>query len=395
MLSLQTTQPAGTQQKQKLVIGHYDAHGVASSVARAKAVNTTRIIAKYPDTSPERLPDLIDTFFPSLIQHSIDIIDIPVDIKNPTRYVNAIKRLADNTSVTIFDHHESDIRFAGSLPGRVLLFSNATAMAEAIAQGAPEEYVLLAYIGVVADRDASILRRFSKIEVERVLLPMANKLDVLVRQDTEKTTEELLNQGIEYLRRVDVVYPPESLVASVKVVKKGYNTILVETNAQQLQQWSWKTLEQIALQQQADYVVAITSLYDRATNTYVPGLQIIKYWLSQRPEPLDVVKSVVSGRQVIGHPDAFSVRVLDVDDARRIADQVFEALDSTESRVSHLIEESSVANAVRADYNEILNRLTQILSSMEKMYSEYLELKRKQVELLERMNANNRSVRAD
>jgi len=75
---------------------------------------------------------------------------------------------------------------------------------------------------------------------------------------------------------------------------------------------------------------------------------------------------------------------LDANDARQLAEQIFNGLETLTPRVSHLIDDSNVAMAVRADFNAILQMLVRILEQQNKMYQEYLELKKQQVELLRR-----------
>jgi hypothetical protein len=99
----------------------------------------------------------------------------------------------------------------------------------------------------------------------------------------------------------------------------------------------------------------------------------------------------VLGRTTVGHDDAFSVRALDKGDAMALAQRIFEELELISPRTAHLINESRVAEAVRADYATILQRLTQILELQNKMYAEYLELKKQQVELLRQATQQQRT----
>jgi hypothetical protein len=142
-------------------------------------------------------------------------------------------------------------------------------------------------------------------------------------------------------------------------------------------------MEQVAYMHNADYVVAVNQTLDRQTNQQVPIVQIIKYWLSQRPSPRPTLQPIL-GRTTVGHDDAFSIRAMDLNDARQLADQLFNYLEALTPRVTHLINDANVAEAVRADFNTILQTLVRILEQQSKMYQEYLELKRQQVELLRR-----------
>jgi ElaB/YqjD/DUF883 family membrane-anchored ribosome-binding protein len=382
--------------KPKFIIGHFDSHGIATVASRARSLGVPpeRVYAKFPVTGPEQLPNYIDTYFPTLLNYDVEIIDIPVNIRNPKQFIDIVNRLATNTSVTIYDHHKTDYQFVTQILARVIIFGSGIEMAEVLSD---ERNRMLAYVGVVADRDSSILTRMSRDEVERDLLPLANRLDVLVRQDAERVVKELVTttDPVEYIKSVNTQYPPESLVRQVSIVKRGLNTVLVDLTsvpAQQISAWSWKTTEQIALIHRVDYVVAIAESFDRQTNSYVPTVMVIKYWLSNKPSPRPQLQPVL-GRTTIGHDDAFSVRALDRNDAIQLAEQLFNELELLTPRTTHLINERAVANAVRADFATILTKLTQILENQSKMYQEYLELKRQQVELLKQLQ--DRRARAD
>jgi hypothetical protein len=362
---------------------------VATAAARARTlqVPAEKTYAKYPVTGPEQLPNYIDTFFPTLIQHDVEIIDIPVNIRDPKTFINTINRLASNTIVTLFDHHKTDYQFVAQILARVVIFGTGVEMAEALSNDVNGP---LAYVGVVADRDPSILSRISREEIEEKILPLANRLDVLVRQDAEAVLKTLVSESdpILYISNANVQYPPESLARQVSVVRRGINTVMADLTAipaQQISAWSWKTMEQVALLYNADYVVATAISFDRQTGTYVPTVMVIRYWLSNRPSPRPQLQPIL-GRTTVGHDDAFSIRALDKSDATQLAQRIFEELELLTPRTAHLINESRVAEAIRADYGAILQRLSQILELQTKMYSEYLELKKRQVELLERVS---------
>jgi hypothetical protein len=374
-------------QKPKFIISHFDGHGVATSASRARSlgVPSERVYSKYPITGPEQLPNYIDTYFPTLLQYDIEVIDIPVNLRDPRTFINAVNRLASNTSVAIFDHHKTDIQYATQIVARFVIFSNAVEMAEVLSN---EYNRTLAYIGVVSDRDPSILLRMSREEVERELLPLANRLDVLVRQDAETTLRNLVDSPnpIDYLRGVAVEYPPEQLSHQVTIVRRGLNTVLIDLTqlpTQQISGWSWKVMEQIAmLYHNADYVVAVSLAFDRQTNSHVPTVMVIKYWLSSRPSPRPQLQPIL-GRTTVGHDDAFSIRAMDINDARQLAERIFNELELLTPKTVTLINEQRVAEAIRADFNTILQKLTQLLEQQQQMYREYLELKRRQVQLLE------------
>jgi hypothetical protein len=107
--------------------------------------------------------------------------------------------------------------------------------------------------------------------------------------------------------------------------------------------------------------------------------------LSHLPLPGIVARQIWSTRNIIGHPAAPSVAATSEDEAREMALAWARALadaatKSAAPKVTTLISESAVGEVLV----EVLQRLEQILEEQRRMYSEYLELKRRQVELLQR-----------
>ncbi len=323
--------------KPKFIIGHFDGHGVSTVAARARSlgVPAERVYSKFPVTGPEQLPDYIDEHFSTLAQHDVEIIDIPVNLKDPMAFVDAVNRLAASTPVALYDHHKTSCQFAAQMQARVVIFGSGVEMAEALVD---QENLMLAFIGVVSDRDTSILSRVSRDEVESELLPLANKLDVIVRQDAEKAVRDLASVAdpIAYIRGVSAGYPPEVLARQVEVRRKGVNTVLVDMTripAQQVAGWGWKVMELVALQHGVDYVVAVAEGLGRQANQYVPTVMVIKYWLSEKPSPRPVLAPVL-GRVAIGHDNAFSVHATDAGDARSLAERVFDELEPAPPRTT-------------------------------------------------------------
>jgi hypothetical protein len=318
--------------KPKYIIGHFDGHGVSTTAARARSlgVPAERVYSRFPVTGPEQLPYYIDGHFHMLAQHDVEIVDIPVNLKDPRTFIDAVNRLAASTPVALYDHHKTSRQFAAQMLARVVIFDSGVEMAEALVD---QENLMLAFIGVVSDRDTSILSRVSRDEVEGELLPLANKLDVIVRQDAEKAVKDLTSASdpVAYIRGVSAGYPPEVLARQVEIRRKGVNTVLVDMTripAQQVVGWGWKVMELVALQHGVDYVAAVAEGFDRKANQYVPTVMVIRYWLSGKPSPRPVLAPVI-GRVTIGHDNAFSVHATDADDARSLAERVFDELEST------------------------------------------------------------------
>jgi len=323
--------------KPKFIIGHFDGHGVSTTAARARSLGipAERVYSKFPVTGPEQLPDYIDEHFSTLAQHDVEIIDIPVNLKDPRTFVDAVNRLAASTPAVLYDHHATSRQFVAQMLARVVIFGSGVEMAEALVD---RENLMLAFVGVVSDRDSSILSRIPRDEVEGELLPLANKLDIIVRQDAEKAVRDLASTAdpIAYIRGVSAGYPPEALARQVEVRRKGANTVLVDMTrmpAQQVAGWGWKVMELVALQHGADYVVAVAEGFDRQASQHVPTVMVIKYWLSERPSPRPILAPVL-GRVAIGHDNAFSVHAADAYDARSLAERVFDELEPAPPRTA-------------------------------------------------------------
>jgi hypothetical protein len=323
--------------KRKYIVGHFDGHGVSTTAARARSLGipAESVYSKFPMTGPEQLPNYIGERFHALAQHDVEIIDIPVNLKDPGAFVDAVNRLAASTPVALYDHHATSLQFAAQMQARVVIFGSGVEMAEALVD---RENLMLAFIGVVSDRDTSILSRVPRDEVEGELLPLANKLDVIVRQDAEKAVRDLASVAdpIAYIRSVSAGYPPEALARQVEVRRKGVNTVLVDMTripAQQVAGWGWKVMELAALQHGADYVVAVAEGLGRQANRHAPTVMVIKYWLSEKPSPRPILAPVL-GRVAIGHDNAFSVHAADADDARSLAERVFDELEPAPPRTA-------------------------------------------------------------
>jgi len=110
------------------------------------------------------------------------------------------------------------------------------------------------------------------------------------------------------------------------------------------------------------------------------------------------INATFVGRQVVGHSGAKSVALLSEQEVQNIptwARQLDEALSQRiyTPKVTTFIPDSMVARALSQDFGAILQRLTEILETQRRMYQEYLELKRRQVQLLEQTGDSRR--RAD
>ena len=116
-----------------------------------------------------------------------------------------------------------------------------------------------------------------------------------------------------------------------------------------------------------------------------------------------VANEVAGGRTVVGNPGARSILARSPEDADMLVQQVVQRLNELiqvrayTPRTAHLINERTVAEAVIEDFRMIAQTLTEILRQMQQMYKQYLDLKKRQVEILESLRGQRQqqSVSAD
>jgi len=414
----QIPNPNLNQFSKRLVVGGYDTHGTATSTAIAKSLNIPLedLIVRFPDTSPENLPKLL--YAMNLFNAEVYVVDIAINLKDPMNYINTIKIIADNNNVTFIDHHESNLKFLSILPRnlRFLQFPTAGAMAKSVAEmfGITNDWELL-LIGVIGDRDESVkeLIDIESMDFNR-LYNLANVMDVLVRKSVPDTIKGLYLEGLHYLEKQATVvdYPPYSIVNQLvrdnKITKLDNILFADVTNLQpNMSQWLWKTFDEALRRFNADYLVAVAKVLDRQINRLVDVVFVVRYWLSELQQPKALVSSIIGNRRVIGHDTAFSISATSEEDAKKLAQDVISALQSSYSVTASYIPASTVAKAIQHDFRAILEKQTEILQTLKdildeqrKNYEKYLELKERQVagveKLLQSSNTNNtRTLGAD
>ena len=397
-----------------LIISHFDSHGVSYAASRARVLSnkgeTVEIVAKFPETGPQgfssgQVKQLLDPWAPQ----RIEIIDIPVDVRNPDAAVKTLTDLATMAPIYYYDHHETDVPFLPRLHQAGVyasVFGDNVAMAAALELLTDDHTRELAIVGAVADRDSSVLKLVPRDEVENKYLQLANKLDVIVRQPQLENlatpgdvAKRLASAGTSFLADSPVSYPPETLARELesKIVESEGIAVLVDWRDMEPQASMWvpKTLEQLLIHTRKSIAVAITPAFNPRTKVQEGyDIKVLKYWLaSDAPTPEDIARELITTKalegNVVGHSDYISIRFTNIVDALNAARTLYKAIEGTEPRTIHLVNDRLVAQAVRRDFSAILERLERILQQQAEMYKQYLELKRKQVELLER--SDNRS----
>ena len=393
-----------------LVVSHFDSHGVAFAAARYSVLSRrseVEVVSKFPNTGPRGLSDgsirqLLDQYAP----RRYEIIDIPIDVRNPDAAIKTLSELAARAPVYYYDHHDTDIPFIPKLHEVGIfasVFGDNVAMAAALELFSNNISRYLAIIGMVADRDRSVLKIESREKIEKEYLPLANRLDVLVRNPSiigvstqGELAKELVRRGPHnILLYANIEYPPEQLASEFqsKIVSEGQIALLVDLSSieQRLGQWIPKTLEQMLLLRRKYIAVAVAPGFNPRTRTLEGyDVRVLRYWLAPAdvPVPEDVAKELIAqaaiSGNVVGHADYISIRYPRVEAAMAAARTIFQRFEGSLSTAAHLINDSIVAQAVQRDFKAILEELKEIHRQMAEMYREYLELKKKQVELLER-----------
>jgi hypothetical protein len=380
--------PMGTSPApiQTVVVGHFDTHGVCASALAAKAFGAAEVFANFPATSPETLVQTLQNLFaaaPSRLR--IVIVDIPVNLKDPTSFIQGLENLALRHDIVYIDHHETSLPYISQFRNVKAMFvgTSALQMDLALANMIPNVGDIdrvLAVVGAIGDRDPETITRQMW---SRDLQEIADGFDVLVRErdGALNTARALLANPIEVInnaRTKAAQIPAAQLETRIGPVAVATGELPVG--------WGPKALEKLAFNAGAWYAVGV-GIDER---TKQPLVRAIIRWdvaarMTNLPMPGAVARQLWPTRNIIGHPAAPSIAAVTLEEAREMARTLARALAETATKgaapqVATLISESKVGEALV----EIMQRLEQILEEQKKMYSEYLELKRQQVELLKR-----------
>ena len=331
-----------------LVVGHYDGHGVATAAARARVLRRggaeVAATSSYPEAGPEGLGDgsllrLVEPFGARLVE----LVDIPVDARRPEASISTLARLRAAARVRVFDHHDTTRLFAQRLAEagvELALARDGLAMAWdlGLLGGDDLEALELAIVGLVSDRDASVLRVVGREEVESRYLPLANRLDVAVRSPRAlglgglgELVELLAERGPAAIPR-GLEYPPERLARELlsAVVEEGPAALLVDWRSASPEdtRWAAKTLEQLALMRRRAVVVAVVPGYNPRTGA-VEGWDVraARYWLAaDAPQPRAALAAAARrlslSRPIVGHPGYAIIRLDTPEQAMELAREV-------------------------------------------------------------------------
>jgi len=369
-----------------LIVAHHDVHGVTAGYLAAKAFGAAEVYANFPPTAPENLVATLQNLYAAASQRMrVIIVDVPVDVKNPVGFVQGLESFAMLHDVVFIDHHETSVKWLNQFRHvrPVFLGPSALTLNNYLLSQIPNPTDIdrmLALVGAVGDRDPEVVRQ-GLFNAE--LQTLSDGLDVLVRErDGALRTIRMLVQN------------PETVLASAReranqipVARLGQRIGPVAVAADQLPAgWGPKALEKMAFAAGAWYATGWG--IDEKTKTPI-ARAIIRWDIAAKmpnlPLPGAIAKEAWPTRNIIGHPAAPSIAAVSETEAREIASAWARALAEAATRsaapqVTTLISESKVGEVLV----EVLQRLEQVLEEQRKMYSEYLDLKRQQVELLRR-----------
>ncbi|MCC6050276.1 MAG: hypothetical protein LM580_06195, partial [Thermofilum sp.] len=369
-----------------VVVGHFDAHGVTAAYLAAKAYGASEVFANYPATSPENVVQTLQNLYaasPSPLR--IVLVDIPVDLKNPAAFVRGLEDLALRHEVLYFDHHESSVQFLHLFQRVKAVFLGPSALTLnnyllSRIPSATDTDRTVALVGAVGDRDPEVVRQgLYSAELQR----LADGLDVLVRErDGALRVVRALLQSPEA-----VLGEARARADQIPAAQYGQRVgPVVVAEGQLPPMWGPKALEKLAFSSAAWYAVGWG--VDERTRTPI-ARAIIRWDIAAKmpylPLPGNVARQLWPTRNVIGHPAAPSVAATSEQEAREMALQwaralAEQALKSASPQAATFISETKVGEMIA----EVLHRLEQLIELQTKMYSEYLDLKRQQVELLRR-----------
>jgi hypothetical protein len=383
---IQVPAPVSGQAMSTVVVGHFDVHGVTAAYLAAKAFGAVDVFANYPATSPETLVQTLQNLFaaaPSRLR--LVIVDVPVDLKNPAAFIRGLEDLTTRHEIIFFDHHETSLPFLPQFRNVKAFYVGPSALTlnETLLRMIPnptEVDQAISIVGAVGDRDGEVVRRgIFNTELQTI----SDGLDVLVRErdGALNTLKSLLVDPMGTLARAKAranEIPAAQLGQRIGPVAVAAGTLPA--------QWGPKALEKMCFSVGTWYATGYG--FDERSRTWIVRA-IIRWDVAAKypnlPQPGHVARQLWVARNIIGHPSAPSVAATSESEAQQMAVQWARALaesatkSATPATVS-LISESKVGEVLV----EIMQRLEQILESQRQMYQEYLDLKRKQVQLLER-----------
>jgi hypothetical protein len=243
---------------------------------------------------------------------------------------------------------------------------------------------VIALLGAIGDRYPEVVKQGL---LNNELQTLSDGLDVLVREKDGalKTVRAIVQNPTPVLDEA------KTRANQIPTAQLSQRVGPVAVSLVQLPpQWGPKALEKMAFSVGSWYATG-WGVDERSKQ---PITRAIIRWdvqakMPNLPTPGQIARQLWPTRNIIGHPSAPSVAASNESEAQEMTMQWARALaDASKfsTKTTTFINESIVGEA----FIEVLQRLEQILQNQQKMYQEYLELKKKQVELLERSDSGAR-----
>jgi len=372
-----------------VVVAHHDVHGITVGYLASRAFSATEVYANFPQTAPENLIQTLQNMYAASPQKlKIVIVDIPVNLKDPASFVTGLENIATRHEVVFIDHHESSVPYLTQFRRVKPIFLGPSALTLnnfLLGQitNANEIDKTIALLGAIGDRDSEVVKQGL---LTNELQTLSDGLDVLVREK---------DGALRIIR--SMVQNPNAVLDEAKARANQIPSAQVSqrigpvaVSLQQLPpQWGPKALEKMAFSVGSWYATG-WGVDERSKQ---PIARAIIRWdiqakMSNLPAPGQIARQLWPTRNIIGHPSAPSVAASSEAEAQEMVVQWARALaDASKftTKTTTFINESIVGEA----FIEVLQRLEQILQNQQRMYQEYLELKKKQVELLERSESSS------
>ena len=373
-----------------VVVAHHDVHGVCAGYLASRAFSAIETYANFPQTAPENLIATLQNMYAASPQKlKIIIVDVPVNLKDPISFITGLENLATRHEVIFLDHHESSVPYLAMFRRVKPIFLGPSALTlnnfllNQIANASDVDKII-ALIGAVGDRDPEVVKQ-NLLTSE--LQTLSDGLDVLVREKDGalKTIKTMVQNPTSVLNEA------KTRANQIPTAQLSQRVGPVAVSLAQLPpQWGPKALEKMAFSTGAWYAVG-WGIDERSKQHIVRA--IIRWDIQAKmpnlPTPGQIAKQLWPTRNIIGHPSAPSIASSSESEAQEMVMQWARALaDASKfsTKTTTFINESIVGEA----FIEILQRLEQVLQNQQRMYQEYLELKRRQVELLEKAESSAR-----
>jgi len=393
-----------TQTKQRfLIIYDTDVHGGLSGLIAVKTLQKVELeIAHHfsnfaqqpPASSPSLLPDTLPALVQQHMPTDIILLDIPIDSRNPQKFVAALAHYIQLTAflspiylglrVLYIDHHEVTPYHAELVKRGVNVVTLPTSYQMSmylptVLNAVDGEIEKFALIAAAADFDETIADRISlQLEEEAEMLDTAWKGKLRELEDVKKLVAKYGNVGAVVQHIIEKNIGPDDLlrmarelgtsVPDVKYEVVGNVALAAEPAPQGL---GWKIAAKLCRITQTPVAVVIAP-----TPQQKFAVLAASYWrVKSRYASLvdQAVREVAQNRVIIGHPGARSIEATDLDDARKLANEVARKLNELISTTSPV--------QVQPTLGSVVQLLQSIKQRVDEMYEMFRHIKEQEAEV--------------